>query len=377
MCDLGRGRLGRRTIRRWSDCDSRNAYSTVIYTLSEMGNSTLGRRAVLQSTGGVIALGGISGVVGASSGSTKEVTGKLQTSDGDPVAGRKVYVGGDGGSEYVTTESDGQFTTKVSGNKIYLGLYKSTPDQLIAPVRNGVPHIDEIGTYSVDSGSRDLGVIDVKRGYLVKLRGLHEDGSPATDAEFGFRADGFGPGRNWYRTDSAGYAVIDGADFRGIELARSAKLKIGVPGADGSVRTYSRYINVYGPLTVTAKVGSGLSIERGESDMSSTSTTTATETTTASTTERTTEATKTSTTEAETITQTTESSTTTQNRTQKTTSASSENATDSIEQLPNRGFFSNGESAGDYAFVTNPFTLTVGGFALSVLGVLQNMIRGK
>jgi len=343
-----------------------------------MDRPTVGRRAVLYTAGGALALGGISGVVGASSGSTKEVTGKLRAYDGDPVAGRKIHVGGDGGSVYVTTESDGRFTTQVSGSSVRLGLYKSTPGQLTAPVRNGVPHIDEIGQYYLDSGSRDLGTINVQRGYLVKLRGLREDGTPATDAEFGFRADGYGPGRNWYRTDSEGYAVIDGADFRGVELAESVKVKIGVPGADGSVRTYSRYINVYGPLTITAKVGSGITVERGGSDVTQTSTTT--ETTTTSTTERTTrttEATQTSTTEAETTTHTTETATTTQNRTRTTTSASSENATDSIEQLPNRGFFSNGESAGDYAFVTNPFTLTVGGFALSVLGVLQNMIRGK
>ena len=332
-----------------------------------MPTSYIRRRNYLRAVGGSVATIAVSGtVVSATESETVTLTGKLESSTGDPIAGRKVYNSG-----YTDTDSSGRFEMSVESNsRVRLGLYKSG-NQLLAPIKNGVPHIDGLGRHSVGSSDTDIGTISVSEAYLVNLRAIDNEGNPVTDAEFHVRADGYGSGSHMMTANESGYLVIRNADFTGIELAESAKVTITIPGNDGEAdKQYQETIYVDGPKTVIAREGEGVTIKDHKPTESTTTTTTQT------TTETTTSTTASETTTTETTSTTTKisASTTSPTSSQTTEMAMSANKT---ETQSKRGFLSNGESAGDYEFLTNPFHLTVGGFVLSVAGIAHNLLWGR
>lgn len=340
-----------------------------------MSTLRIGRRNYLRVVGGSIVTAGVAGNT-ASASTTDYVTisGKLVSHDGDPIAGRKVYVTATG---YNETDNSGFFEEEVeSGEHVSLGLYKSQGRQLLAPTKNQVPHIDEFASLGYVSSDEELGTFEMPKAYLVNLRALDSDGNPVTNAEFHCRADGFGSGNN-LSANNNGYCVIDGANFTGVELVESAEVTIKIPSSGDAVTEYKESINIDGPMTVIAQEGEGLTIKEhtpGETTEATTTTQTPTETTTTATTRTPTPTATSTTTETTPTTTKTTVSTPSQTTTRSTEMAISANGTESKSK---RGFFSNGESAGDYDFLTNPFFLTVGGFVLSVAGIAQNLIRGR
>lgn len=335
------------------------------------------RRRFLQTTG-VLSVSGVgsTGLVGRVRGAeTVTFSCMLNSYDGDPIVGRKCSVKNAGGSEYIETDRDGRLEATVeTDSRVYLGFYKSGRG-LHAPVRNGVPHIDGLGAYSIGSSDKDIGTISLTRAYLVTLRGLRNDGSPATDAEFGFGADGYGSGALPSATDE-GYLVLNGADFRGIELAESANVTIRIPNDYDSELRYTESVFVDAHMTVTAQADDGITVEKHDTEQTTQTTTTTTQepttTTTTSTKAEPTTTTSTTTQEPPTTTQT--ATTTTSTPSSKSATTTTPNTTTESFQ---RGFFTNDGSSEDLDFLTNPFVLTVGGFLLSVVGIAQNLVRGR
>lgn len=336
-----------------------------------MPTSSIGRRNYLQAVSSSIATAGLAGSpVSASTADYVTISGKLESHDGSPIAGRKVYVTASG---YNETDDSGFFEEEVkSGEHVSLGLYKSQGGQLLAPVKNQVPHIDGFASLGYVSSDEELGTIEIPKAYLVNLRALDSEGNPVTNADFHCRADGFGSGYN-LSANNDGYCVINGADFTGVELVESAEVTIKIPSSSGAVTEYKESINIDGPMTVIAQEGEGTTIREHKPGeiTEATATQTPTETTTTATTSTPTSTTPTKTRPAPTKTTV---STTSRTTTRSAEIGTSVNATDT---QANRGFFSNGESTDDYDFLTNPFYLTVGGFVLSAAGIAQNLIRGR
>lgn len=339
-----------------------------------------GRRTFLRATAGVGASWAASSPVRAAD---DTVTLKLNVStvDGDPVANRRIVARSRDEAYYQHTNEDGVFEAEVKAHDEYsLGLYRGSQR---SPALDKVPYVDGLGSVSV--GSRDTEEsITVPEGHHVKIRVLDADGDPVTDAEPHFRADGWGTGPA-LSTDEDGYVVDPSADFVGAELAGEVEITITIPGgSDGEAdKEYSDTFVVTEPTTIQLQEGEGFTAESG---VSTGPETTATETTT-TTTEPTT---STRTTAQETTATTSTTSTTTRDGSTKTPTTTTEPTTTSMavdsnasttradaEALPERGFLSNGESAGEYEFLTDPLFLTVGGFVLSVLGIAQNLIRGR
>lgn len=281
---------------------------------------------------------------------SRSVTGKVVDYSGSPVAGRAVYW-----DDYHPTDSDGRFEFSVEQEGIKLGFYKKESMQLHAPVKNNVPHIAGLGDYTIEEGGADLGEIQLPKAYTVDLRALNESGDPATNAEFGFGSGGFGSSSHWLDVNESGYLQLKNADFTGIELAGPASVTIKVPrdGPDSGMISYDKSLVVDSDKTVTARIGEGISVEDSQSSMG---TTTTNDESTSS--DSTTEAANTAD-ETSTVTSTTgtTASTTTTNR-------------------PQRGLFSNGDSAVSRNAATDPFVITVGGFMLSVAGLAHNLLRG-
>jgi len=328
----------------------------------------VGRRGYLAVVGGCLATSGVAGTAAASSSDQVTVSGRVEAFDGDPAGNRELEVAGD----YDTrTDDTGDFQVEVdTGRNAHIGFYKSVYGQKIGPVQNGVPHVDKLVTFEVDSSDVDLGTLTLPKGHVVDVQALDGDGNPVADAEFHVWADGYGSGYRLLRANDDGYMTIRHAEFTGIELAESSKVTVTIPGDDGAAdKQFEKSLYVDGPTTVTAQEGEGVTVEDG----ASTTTPSTTSTTGSSTSTRSTATTSsTSTTKPPSSASTTRTTDTGASGASLTTTAG--NGTDTA---PRRGFLSNGESAGSYGFLRDPFFLTVGGFVLSVAGIAHNMVRGR
>ncbi|WP_332899433.1 hypothetical protein [Haladaptatus sp. CMSO5] len=300
--------------------------------------------------------------------------------NGNPVANRKIAVSGQGGLDYHETDSDGILEAEVASNQRYkLGLYKSGSGQLHAPELNGVPHIEGLGYHSVGSGRTDIGTLKVPEAYLVDVRVLDSDGNPVANAEPDFRDDsGFGGSAYLLSTNKEGYLVIRNADFTGIEATGIVEFTVTIPGdTDGEAnKQYSDSFNITEPSTIRVKEGEGMTIHSGTNNENSAKTTptptsspTSTETTIAEKTSTKTAAPNSA------PAPTTQSASTTSAGTETTVEKAVSSTT--TETSHQRGFFKNGENVEDAAFLTDPLFMTVGGFALSVVGIVYQLIRGK
>lgn len=328
------------------------------------------------AVGGVTLAAGGPATVGAIGSGEVIVRGRIVDHEGSPTSSRKVNIGPQG---YSATDSNGEFVTQVSSNsRVSPGFYKSRADQLHAPVRNQVPHLYDMGKFEVGSSETDLGTIKLPRAHLIDIRAVDSDGAPATDAKIGCESGLFGSDPHSLVVTDSGYLRIKGADFTGVELAGVPNLSIEMD------REYTKSIVVDQRFTVIGKSGEGIRIEGRETE---TTTTTAQPTTARPTTNRPTTTNQPETTQV--------SSTTTSQNTQAPTSspptATSRTATTpstpstrarTASQSPtnaesNRGFISNGGGSSDLEYLSDPLYLTVGGFVLSVAGIVHNMMRGR
>lgn len=327
------------------------------------------RRAVL-GAGVAVTVGGLSaaGRTRAAAADRVVLTGTVTPENGADVGDDQIQLLSNDSSNSTRTDDDGQFEVELDANAEYrIGYYRSDSGTTVAPRKKGVPHIYELRTTYVGTEDEDLGEFVLPRANVVDIRVLTEDGDPLYGSDITFRHSGWGTGDS-FSLNEEGYATIDGASFTGVELAEAARAEVTPPNR-GSYEdtTYKRRAAVTGPLEFVVEIGSSgatWSVDRGESPETGTSgkaPKTATGTTTADGTAPPRSSTPRTTTESGAVQGTTRTGT----RIGTQTVADSE-----------RGFFSNGPDSGALEALEDPFVLTVGGFVLSVAGILHNMMRG-
>lgn len=316
----------------------------------------LGRRQFLQQGG--IGVAGLTATTGIATAADVTIRGQVVDYTGAPVARRRIAVDEqrrDGIFRYVVTDADGVFSTDVNPKQTYsLGLYKSANRKLHAPELNGVPHIEGLGEHYVGSNDTDLGTLEVPRGYEVDVLVLDRDGTPVEDADVDFRdGSGFGAHARILTTNSDGYLVIEDASFTGFEAAGLTTVSVSLASDDSESTEYSDRFQITEPVTIRVQEGAGMSMEAGATgDADPIETATATPTTTS--TPQSTSQTRTATSAGQ-------------------TDAATATATSGAAQ---RGFLRNGENADDLGGLADPLVLTVGGFALSVAGIVHQLVRG-
>lgn len=199
------------------------------------------------------------------------------------------------------------------------------------------------------------------------MRALDADGNPVADATPGIRHEGAGIGESYMSTRSDGYAYINDGDTDGVELTDRVQLNMEIPTDGGAFKLEER-VRIDSPTEVVFQIGDGVSVSTADGDATSTATQTRTETRTQTPTQ----------TQMETATATTEprTATTTADGATASRTATSSRAATGTATPPSRGFISNGDSATDLGPLDDPFVLTVGGFALSVAGIVHQMVRG-
>ena len=326
------------------------------------------RRGFLQSMTGIGAAStGLIVGTGKVRGSTT-VTGRLIAYDGDPIVGREIS--GIGVESRVYTNSDGKFSFETTADtNVKPALYKGDENTHLLPIQDGVPHVYQLQKIYSTGEDTDLGVIEIPKGHLVRLRAKDSEGNPVRNAIPGVRHGGYGIGSSYMATESDGWAYLKGADFDGIELAGSTLLSMEIPTDDPGAYKLEKRVQIDGPKTVTFQVDDGVTVSGDNSKTTAEPTTREPTTTKPTTTTQTAKETK-------------KRTTTSQTTPPKSTKSTSQISTTSGQPPPQtttestRGFLTNGEQASDLKLLRDPFTLTVGGFALSVAGIAHQMIRG-
>lgn len=323
----------------------------------------MGRRAFLHASGLSLVSSGIVG--GANAASAEDVvtlSGSVESHDGSPVPGWQVFISSRGDfHDYFELNDSGTFSAIVSPNtKYHLGFYKSPEGGYPAPVRSSVPHIEGLGEVTMGSRDVDIGTKTLSKAYPVDIRALDDGGEPAISAQIHFYSDGYGPGYRNTFVNEDGYYTIQEADFTGVDLAGSVTVDVTFGEEQYDGQTF-----VTSPMTAVAQRGQGITFE--QNFRTETSRTTESTTTTS---ERTTTKTKTPT--------TTQQATANPPPSTDVHSATTD-STQSVERdaAEIRGFFTNDGSSERLDLLSNPLHLTVGGFILSVFGVVLELMRGK
>lgn len=300
-------------------------------------------------------------VMGSAHAETVELTGQLVSYGGDPITVGRVFIEG----EYYGVDDNGRFTADVESNsRTKIAFYKGSRSSFLAPIRNGVPHVRSLGHWETDSG-RDIGTVSLPQAYFIQIRALDADGQPVEDAEPGVRHGGYGVSDFSLTTNENGYLQIRDTDFDGIELRGRVKTSITIPTDGSGSIAFEERIRFDSPKTVVFQVGEGVTVQ----DSSSTTASPTSSPTSSPTPQEPTQS------AAPTV-----SASPTSTRTAQPTSPggeppSTKGSTSPTATREPRGFFSNG-NPGELAFLSNPLTLTIGGFVLSVAGIAHQMLRG-
>lgn len=321
------------------------------------------RRQFLRTAGGMsCACGALSLVESVSAAENVIFRGRLLSYEGNPVTNKRLYGYQDADFD-VYTDDEGRFSERVeSSSTVGIGLYKQSSSGTASAVKNGVPHVYNIGSFDVGPDGRDLGELQLPEAHLVKMRALDSNGDPVSGATPDVRHNGLGIGSHWMSTDSDGWAYLEDTDIQGIELTGRVKLSMAIP-VDGGSMSYKTDALVSEPKTAVFQIGEGSYV----TDTSPESTTSKSAST-------------------DTQTRTSTQSTSTQSKSNDATTAVESSTASRSETTPStmtpqpstakRGFLSNSPDAEDLGPLNNPLVLTVGGFALSAAGIAHSMIRG-
>lgn len=321
------------------------------------------RRTVLFSAGG---LAGLSTVVptvtrGGATSETATITGRVVYADGTPATDDEITLSSRDDWEKVRTDYEGYFTADVNpGTEYRLGYYQKEGN---ATEHDGAPFIYGLGEFETTTGETDLGDLTLPVPHLVTLRIRDDQGEPLYAAEPTLRHDGWGSGWSLYNIIEDGQMAVRGADTPGVEMHGDVRVEF-------FGRDFTRTISVTGPVEVNITadldreeilsfdVATGDGAESGdtadEGDTDGQAGTPADDG------------------EDDTESTAAESSTAEQeNETDTDVGASEEE-----DAAATRGFFSNGtEDSVDT--LADPFYLTIGGFVLSVVGILAQLLRGR
>ncbi|QLG28176.1 hypothetical protein HUG10_11720 [Halorarum halophilum] len=288
---------------------------------------------------------------------------------GDPIAQRAVEVGSKkGGSSRTVTDQEGRFKQEVPANThCRVGFYKYKYGPL--PQKpDGIPHVCSLGRYPTVPGNNDLGTLQIEQAHLVEARALDSEGNPVGNADVRLYAEGvdgdyWGTGPNSLTTNHEGFVVVDDSPYTGMELIGSIDFSISIPNKNGGSIEYERKFYVDEPLSITAQIGEGMTISSVEKKSTETQEMTPVETT-AGTSEPTVEPSP----------KATEASGSLTTRPPRTQTGNETSQNDKVER---RGFFSNDSAGEEFEALSDPFVLTVAGFALSACGIAHQLIRGS
>lgn len=287
------------------------------------------------------------------------VSGTVQSAAGASVGdSRVVLVNHDTREWYRAGLGDsGEFTKSIPTGATYdLMYFDGEVGDLISPDFDGVPAVADLDAVAVDTETDALGDYTVPEGYLIHIRIEDPEGNPLQNVPLSFYpSSGNGTGPSAYTTNENGYVTHVKSDRPGIELSASVTVRTHPPGGGGEtlltvfadeqkektaiLRNPDEYNNV---------------IVREDTDGSTTPATV--ESTDSSTPEETAESTDSSTPTTQQI-------------------AGTDQSAQSGDGQQQRGFLSN--SADEPAVLSDPMTLTVGGFILSVVGIINQMLGGK
>lgn len=335
------------------------------------------RRRFLRSAGVVASAGVASSVCSRRVRATKTtLSGQFVAENGARIVNDKVNAVD---HEFYRTRTDGygRFEMELPSNNEYkLAFYKADDRSDLQGIKNGVPHVYVPGHFDVGDGPTDVGKITLPKAHILDFRIVDGADEPLYGSDPGYRVDGFGVNPSRVEVGADGYATIEGAEFTGLEVVGRTQLEFEPPS---SSERYDRSFTVDEPTTVTATVVD----EEVSWDVSTgarASNRTSREGETPSPTDEPTatgppRGTPTRAEPSPTETPAWPTKTTRPTATGTPTGNASANRT-GTPTTNQRGFLTNGADAEELGPLDDPFFLTVGGFALSVAGIVHNMVRG-
>lgn len=296
----------------------------------------------------VMAFGGLllSGQA-ASQSETVSVSGTVKSAVGRSLKDSHVVFVHQGTIEWYRADigSDGEFTVSLpTGAEYYLVFFDQEPGDLINPEFDGVPIIADLDEVSVD-GVTDLGGYTVPEAHVATIRVKNPNGNPLQNVPLSFRVpSGNGTGPGGYTTDENGYVTHVENDRSGVELAGSVTVETHPPGGGGAILD-NLFVDEDTRVTTVLRNQDEYNgvIEREDTEGTGTPE----------------------------IIEQTDDPNTTQDPTDGDQSVADRSSVDSSQ----RGFLSNG--ADEPAALSDPMNLTVGGFVLSVAGILYQLVGGS
>ncbi|MFC7202623.1 beta strand repeat-containing protein [Haloferax namakaokahaiae] len=185
----------------------------------------------------------------------REVTGRLVSPDGQPIAGADLTALTNGSIEFGETDSNGNFSiylpTDDSYSIGYLEARSSTSDD--AGEVNGVADIAEIADVN-SSVTSDVGTVTAPVGHEVSIRVIDDSGEPIPDAQVhldAVDAQNDSRGFSWIEhVDDDGYLYGEVDTTHGFELNGTVNVTPVAP--DGDYRDVEgQLVTIDGPTTLT------------------------------------------------------------------------------------------------------------------------------
>lgn len=310
------------------------------------------------STGSLVA-----GVRPARAAETTELSGRLTAESGGTIDNDEVNVHDGDEFHSVNTDAEGRFEIPApTYSRTSISFYKADERSDFEALRNGVPHIYELGPFEIGEEPKDIGTVTLPKAHLVDVRVLKPNGDPLMGANPGFRYNGWGSNPSRVALNTDGYVVIEGASFTGAEFADHVTIEVEPPqGEEYSDTSYTRQVPVEGPTEVVAVIDSNGVSWQVDEPTSSTTISAAQQTTPQPT--------------SSPAIATTGTRQRTPTATATPSTAVDETTDQSSTEQRQRGFFS---STGDEPeFLSDIMNLTVMGFILSIAGLFQQLVRGK
>jgi hypothetical protein len=254
-------------------------------------------------------------------------------------------------------DEDGNFSVDLPSNTGYdVIFFHQKQGDLMRSAFDGVPVIADLDQIRVENEPMELGNYTVPEGFMTMIQVVDSDGNPLENVPLSIYTQyGAGTGPRSFTTNSDGYVTHAASSEAGIELAGSMTIRTHPASADGELLD-NIFVDKETSVTVVLRNPeeyNGIVVHDESGEV----------------TEPTPEAQTPSASDP-----TTQSTGTVPEKTAAQQSASGSLTGDNSNSVQ-RGFFSNG--ANEPEALSDPMNLTVGGFLLSVAGIVFQMVGGK
>ncbi|NLV14753.1 Ig-like domain-containing protein [Haloarcula argentinensis] len=254
-------------------------------------------------------------------------------------------------------DEDGNFSADLPSNTGYdVIFFHQKQGDLMRSAFDGVPVIADLDQIRVENEPMELGNYTVPEGFVTTIQVVDSNGNPLENVPLSFYTQyGAGTGPRSFTTNADGYVTHAASSEAGIELAGSMTIRTHPASANGELLD-TIFVDEEKSLTVTLRNPeeyNGIVVHDDSGDVTEPP--------------------------PETQTPPASDSTAQSIRTKPEQTAaqqsSSESSTGDNSNSVQRGFFSNG--ANEPEALSDPMNLTVGGFLLSVAGIVFQMVGGK